>query len=117
MVRVTSCAVLGVPTAWLPKARLAAERVTAGPTPVPLRTTVCGPPAALSLMTKSPLVLPVTEGLKVTLMVQFAPAATLDPQPLVCAKSAVGVMLLMVKAALPLLARVIACAELVVPTR
>jgi hypothetical protein len=47
---------------------------------------------------------PVAVGVKVTLIVQFPPAATLDPQVLVCAKSPglapVKVMVVMLNAAL-----------------
>jgi hypothetical protein len=53
---------------------------------------------------------PLAAGVKVTLMVQLAPAATLDPQLLVCEKSLESVpvipMLEMLKAALPVLLRV-----------
>ena len=38
---VTVFAVLGTPTAWLPKAKLAAENVT-GATAVPVSVTICG---------------------------------------------------------------------------
>src|ERR1700737_1901430 len=49
-------------------------------------------------------------------MVQLATAARLVPQVLVCAKSPVAVMELMVADALPVLLTVTACAALVVPT-
>ena len=58
--------------------------------------------------------------MKVTLIVQMAPAATLDPQLLVWAKSLALVpetaMLVTLKAALPELVRVIVWAVLVAPT-
>ena len=64
--------------------------------------------------------LPLTEGLNVTLMVQLAPAATLDPQLLVWAKSLALVpetaMLVTLKAELPELVRVTALVVLVVLT-
>src|SRR5215471_14297785 len=44
-------------------------------TPVPLRATDCGLPDALSAIDKLALRLPSAEGVKVTLMVQEAPAA------------------------------------------
>jgi hypothetical protein len=54
--------------------------------------------------------LPAAEGVKVTLIVQLAPAATLDPQLLVCAKSPAlepkTAMLVMLKVELPELVRV-----------
>jgi hypothetical protein len=56
----------------------------------------------------------------VTLIVQLAPAATLDPQLLVWAKSLALVpetaMLLTLKSALPELVRLIICAAVVAPT-
>jgi hypothetical protein len=61
--------------------------------------------------------LPLAEGVKVTLIVQLAPAATLDPQVLVWAKSPtlapVMVTLETVKAAFPVLLRVTDFAALV----
>ena len=44
--------------------------------PVPLRPTVCGLPVALSVNVIVPGWLPAAVGVKVTLMVQLAPAAT-----------------------------------------
>ncbi len=77
----------------------------------------------MSVIDTLALRVPVAVGVKVTLMVQEAPAArVLDPvgQVLVWAKSPLLVplkpMLLMVKAALPLLVNVTACAVLVVLT-
>ena len=90
---------------------------------MPLRASDCGLPLALSVMVTLALRLPVAVGVKVTLIVQFAPAAKvleLLGQVLVCAKSPLLVplrpMLLMVKAAVPLLVSVTVCAALVVPT-
>jgi hypothetical protein len=67
--------------------------------------------------------LPVTVGVKVTLIVQFAFAATvalLLGHVLVCVKSPLFVppiaMLEMISGALPLLVRLTACAPLLVPT-
>jgi hypothetical protein len=83
--------------------------------------TVWGLPLALSLMETLALRLPVAEGVKVTLMVQLLPAASvlgLLGQVLVWAKSPalvpVRVMLVMVRAAVPLLVRVTVLAALVV---
>jgi hypothetical protein len=53
--------------------------------PVPLRDTVCGLPEALSAILIEAARVPEAAGVKVTLMLQFAPAATLVPQLLVCA--------------------------------
>jgi hypothetical protein len=82
LLRVTVCAELVVSTGWLPKERLAAERLATGPLPVPVpeRLTICGLPLALSVMVTAPLRVPVAVGVKVTLIVQLFPAATLVPQ-------------------------------------
>ena len=78
--------------------------------PVPERLTVCGLPVALSVRVTAAVRVPLAVGVKVTLIVQLAPAATLDPQLLVWAKSPalvpVSAMLVMLKAALPVLFRV-----------
>jgi len=119
LLSVTGCAVLVVPTAWLPKLKLAGEAVAVGETPVPVKETVCGLPAALSVMVRKPGRVPPVEGVKVTLIVQFAPAAIVagaTGQLLVCAKSPVMAIELMTRGAVPELVTVTACAALVVPT-
>lgn len=87
--------------------------------PLPVRATVCGLPAALSVMVSVPVLLPRALGVIVTLMLQLAPAATEVPHVLVCAKSPLLVpviaMLLMVSAASPLLVSVTVCAALATP--
>jgi len=55
--------------------------------PVPDTPEVWGLLLALSVTVNVALRDPVTVGVKVTLIVQFPPAATLDPQLLVCPKS------------------------------
>jgi hypothetical protein len=82
-VSVTACGELLDPTNWFPNDRELADRLTAGATPVPVRLTVCGLPLALSVMVRVPLRTPVAVGVKVTLIVQLAPAPTLAPQVLV----------------------------------
>ena len=81
--------------------------LTAGAVPVPVRLTVWGLPLALSVRVMAAVRVPLAAGVKVTLIVQLAPAATLDPQLLVCAKSLalvpVAARLVRVKAALPVL--------------
>ena len=66
----------------------------------------------MSVMARAAARLPAAAGANVTLMVQLAPAATLDPQLLVWAKSVAlapkTAMLEMLKAALPELLRVTA---------
>lgn len=74
----------------------------------------------MSVMARVAARLLLADGVKVTLMVQLAPAATEVPQLLVWAKSPALVpetaMLLTLKAALPELVRVTDCVELVAPT-
>jgi hypothetical protein len=88
--------------------------------PVPVRATVCGLPLALSVMLTAAVRLPVAEGVKVTLIVQLAPAATELPQVLVWAKSLalapVTARLVMFSVALPVLLTVTLRAVLVVGT-
>ena len=68
------------------------------------------------MMVTAPLRAPGAVGVKVTLMVQLAPAAIVAPQVLLWAKSPLGAMLEMSKGAVPLLVSVIAWALLVLPT-
>jgi len=83
LVRVTVWAELVVPRDWLPNATLVGERLTAGAVPVPERLTVCGLLGALSVKESEAVRLPVAVGVKVTLTVQLAPAATELPHVLV----------------------------------
>ena len=90
LLRVAICAVLVAPTDWLPKARLVGERPSTGAVPVvavslpvPERLTLCGLPQALPVMLTEAVRLPLAEGLNVTLIVQWAPAATELPHVLV----------------------------------
>lgn len=85
-------------------------------TPVPLTDTVCGLPAALSENETVPLRLPVVVGTKVTLMAQFAPAASVEPQVFVWAKFAPAEILAIVSAAVPELVSVMTKGWLAVPT-
>ena len=80
MVRVIVCAELVVPEGRLPKARLVGERPTAAAAPVPERLTVWGLPLALSATLRVAARAPPAEGVKVTVIVQCAPAATELPQ-------------------------------------
>ena len=77
------------------------ERLTTGAAPVPVRLTVWVAGLALSVMVTAPVLVPPVVGLKVTLMVQLAPAATLEPQVLVWEKSPLALMLVMLRVALP----------------
>ena len=79
LVSVTVCAALVVLTCWFPKLKLVGLRSTAGAdavVPEPLKATDCGLPEALSMKVRLALRLPVAVGVKVTLMVQEAPAAS-----------------------------------------
>ena len=83
LAKVMVCAVVAAPRDWFPKERLAGERLTTGAVPVPVRATVWGLPVALSVRESEAARLPLAEGVKVTLIVQLAPAATELPQLLV----------------------------------
>jgi hypothetical protein len=88
--------------------------------PVPERLTECGLPVALSEIVTDAMRLPLAEGLKVTLIVQAAPAVTLEPQLLVWVKSLALVpetaIEAMLKSAVPELVRVTTWAAPLVPT-
>src|SRR5437870_2346969 len=76
---------LVVPTASFPTASEVGERLATGvvvvdETPLPLMTTVCGLPLALSVTATLAVRAPVAAGLNVTLIVQLVPAAKLAPQ-------------------------------------
>jgi len=120
LVRVTVWELLVVPTGSDGKVG-AADKLTVGPVPVPLKLTVCGLPLALSVSERLPERLPVALGVNVTLIAQLLPAATgalvLQVVPLAAtAKSPVAAMLVKVKDAVPVLVTVTALAALVVPT-
>jgi hypothetical protein len=83
---VTACALLVEFSSRAAKVRAVGETLATGEVPVPVRLTVWvlpGTPLLLSVMVGVPLRGPVAVGVKVTLMVQFEPAATLEPQLLV----------------------------------
>jgi hypothetical protein len=71
----TVCGAPDVLTGTLPKLKELAERLTT--VPLPDRETVCGLELALSLTLRVPLRVPVVVGVKVTLIVHFAPPARL----------------------------------------
>ena len=91
------------------------DTVTEKSDPAPAKLTSCGLPTALSVIVSKPVLLPDAVGVNVTLMVQFAPGATLAPQELSWAKSPVTVILLMSSGAEPLLVMVMVIAALVTP--
>ena len=82
------------------------ERLTRGAVPVPVRLTDWVAGLALSVIVTAPVRVPAAVGLKVTLSVQLALAARLEPQVLVWEKSPLAVMLVMLRVALPVLLRV-----------
>jgi hypothetical protein len=118
LVNVTVCAALVDPTVCALKVNVPGASVTAGTgvTPLPLKATVCGDPAALSVIVSEPLRVPVAVGVNVTAIMQFAPAATDVPQVFVSAKSPEAAIELIVRAACPLLVSVTICAALAAPT-
>jgi hypothetical protein len=102
---------------WGLKVRLVGDRLTVvvpALAPVPVRPTTCGLPVALSVIVIVPVCVPVAVGVKVTLIEQFAPAASEAPQVVVSAYCALGTMLLMLSDAVPELVSVTDCAALVV---
>ena len=60
---------------WLPNLRDEADKA-AGVTPSPLNGTVCGEPGELSFTLRVPLRVPRAVGVKVTEILQLAPAAS-----------------------------------------
>jgi len=88
--------------------------------PVPVRVTVCGLPLALSVMVSEAVRVPQPEGVNITAIVHWVPVASEAPHVLVSPKSLALVPVivepLIVKAALPVLVRVMVWEELVVAT-
>ena len=70
----------------------------------------------MSVMLADPVRLPSAVGVKVTVIVQLALIPTLLPQVLVCAKSPLAVMLVIVSVAVPVFFKITFCEVLVVPT-
>jgi hypothetical protein len=99
LVKVTVLAVLVVPTVALANVRLVAESAT-GEDPVPLRFTICGLFAALSVKVSVPVRMPVKVGMNVTPTLQFAPAAMLDPQVFVAIEKSPVVAMLVKESAI-----------------
>ena len=83
----------------VPKLRLAGLNSTT--VPVPVRLTFCGLPAALSVIDNVPVRVALCVGLKVTLMVQLASAARLEPQVFVWLKSPLAAILVILSAVVP----------------
>src|SRR5258707_8197695 len=93
-----------------------------GTVPVPVSGTVCGLGVALSVMVKVPMRAPARVGVNVTLIVQFAPAASgvaggvigQGVAPALAAKSPDAAMEMIVRGPVPVLVSVTVCAGLVV---
>ena len=90
-------------------------RTAVGAEPFPLSPTVCGLPFGLSEMLRVPVFIPAAVGLKVTKIVQSAPAFKLVAQVLVWVKSPLVVMVEIVSGALPVFVSVMVWALLLVP--
>ena len=88
LVKTTDWDRLEVPVVCVPKDKLVGANETAGApdVPVPVSATLCGLPAALSLMLTAADRAAATVGVKVTLMLQAAPGITMV-QLFVCEKS------------------------------
>src|SRR5207237_160714 len=112
---------LVVASGWLPKPRLEVGRATGRKIPYTLSATVCGLPTALSATDSVPVRALEVVGVKVTLIVQLAPAAkvaglvgqALAPV-LVAVKSPEAAKELIVKAAVPVLVSVTVTGALMV---
>ena len=113
---VTVLAGLLVPTTLVPKLRLVVDMLSVGVTPEPVREINCGLFEALSVIVNMPLRKPLAVGVKVTLTVQLELAPTLAPQLLVCAKSPLACIPLMLVAVGPGFDRVTGCEPLALPS-
>ena len=112
----TCCAVLDVPTPWLPNAKLGgaiAEVET--PMPVPDSCTTCWTPASFDVIARVPPFAPTRTGEKVTKTEKEALAARLDGQLFVCWKPGIAAMLEIANAAVPVFETVTVCGALEVP--
>ena len=110
------CGGLVVESVCAAKLRLVAERVTTGARPVPLRPTVWGLLLALSVSVSVPVRFPAAVGVKVTLIVQPAAAATEPAQVLVWEKSRLVVIVRGMRPPVPVLVSVSVCGGLGVET-
>ena len=116
--RVNTFGRLVVPTVRAVYVALTGVNATGG-MPVPDSGTVCGLFEALSVIVMLPVRAPSWVGVKVTLIMQFFPAASVLPQGFVlvaAAKSPLIAMLLMFSVELPVFATVTLLAVVVVPT-
>ena len=104
LVNVTVCGAVVLPVGSLPKERVPGTSWTTAPVPRPESVTVCGLPNSLSLIFSVPGRVPAVVGVKVTLMVQFAPTARVEGeigQLFVWPKLVLAVMLVIESATFP----------------
>jgi hypothetical protein len=115
-VRVTVLAELVAPTTVELKLKLFEDNVT-GALPLPLRFTVCGLVATLSVKVRVPVALPSAVGLNVTPTAQVAPGATAPEQVLLAIANGPDIATPeMFRGTFWAFVRVSVCAELVAPT-
>jgi hypothetical protein len=119
-VSVTPCAGLLLFTSWPLNVSMVGASPTAAAIPLPLTPAVWGLLPALSVTVRLALRVPVALGVKVTLIVQLEPAATLAPQLLVWPKSPAlaplnPILLILIDEPVPFFS-VSGCAALVAPT-
>src|SRR5205085_2002783 len=107
---------LEVPTACEAKVRDDGENPAKASSPIPLKLTGAGAGLLLLFNDNDPVRLPMTVGLKTTLIVQVVPAARVAAQLFVWAKSPEVLIWLMFSAPSPVLVRVTAWAALLVAT-
>src|SRR5579871_49177 len=113
---VTVCAALLEFMGALANVKAVGFRETTGELPSPTRLMKCGDPAASSPMSIVPNREPGADGVNVTVKVDIPAAGTIEPQSSVSAKSPVKVLVLILRAALPMLRITDVCAVLVLPT-
>src|SRR5216683_8416146 len=94
---------LVVPTPTAPKNKLVADRVALGPEvkPMPLKESEWGLPAVSSVTVMEAPLGPGWLGVKVTVIMQFVPAARLEPHVLLWLKSPPAATLLITTGELP----------------
>ena len=112
----TTCVLLVVLTAWFPKGTAVGVSTACGvpAMPVPLRLTICGLLGSPSVSVSVPACVPVPLGVKVTLTVHEADAASEVPQLSVSLYCVLAAMLVKAMAVVPVLVTVTGCEALVV---
>jgi len=122
LLSVIGCEALVVPTVWELKVRLVGESNTTGAlgsTPTPVSGTICGLPAASSVMMSVSFAVPGDEGVKVMLIVQDSVAVSsvgATGQLLDSEKPLASTRLVIRRLSVPEFVRVTATGELGTPT-